>query len=250
MSEAVERAAALLDQAPYVAALTGAGISMDSGIPAFRGAQGLWDTYDPMEYATIRAFRANPEKVWGMLRDLGDLMDGALPNPGHTGMAELERLDCLHVIVTQNVDGLHQAAGSRTVHEFHGNSRRLVCLDCGTKHEPAANDEAAAFPPRCACGAVLKPDVVFFGEMIPDEALAHGYAAAKRSRAMLVVGTSAEVHPAAQLPVIAKRNGAAIIEVNPEPSALTETLTDVFIQAGASEAMPGLVAAVRELREN
>ena len=249
MSDRIEAAAGLLDGADFVAALTGAGISVDSGIPAFRGSQGLWDKYDPMEYATIDAFRANPEKVWGMLRELEDLVGDAQPNPAHTGLAALERLDCLHAIVTQNVDGLHQAAGSRTVYEFHGNGARLACLECGAKHEREDVD-AAQFPPQCHCGAVLKPDVVFFGEAIPDEALAHGFQAAKNCQVMLVVGTSAEVVPAAHLPIIAKKHGASIIEINIAPTGLTHELTDVFIESGAADALTQLTAAVSEIRGN
>lgn len=250
MTDATAAAAAVLDRAGFVTALTGAGISVDSGIPAFRGAQGLWERYDPMEYATIQAFRANPERVWRMLRELGDIMGHARPNAGHLALAELERLGCLHAIVTQNVDGLHQAAGSTSVYEFHGNGRRLVCPACGATR-PAEIGAVDDFPPHCAdCGAVLKPDVVFYGEDIPHLALTLAYDAAERSDAMLVVGTSAEAYPAAHLPVFAKDAGATIIEVNPAPTDLTRTLTDIYIERGASEALPALVAAVRALRGN
>ena len=250
MTDVYAQVAAVLDQAQFVAALTGAGLSVDSGIPAFRGAQGLWDKYDPMEYATIEAFRADPGKVWGMLRELSDLVGDAQPNAGHTGLAELEQLDCLHTVITQNVDGLHQAAGSRVVYEYHGSSRRLACLACRAVYDRDDPQFETQFPPECDCGAILKPDVVMFGEMIPDLPLAHGYQAARTCQAMLVVGTSAEVVPAAQLPVIAKRHGATLIEINPEPTPLTDTLADISIRAGASEALPKLVAAVRAQRGN
>lgn len=245
----ITAAAGVLDRARFVVALTGAGISVDSGIPAFRGTQGLWDRYDPAEYATIAAFRADPEKVWGMLRELGGLIGAARPNPGHLALAELEQLDGLHAIVTQNVDGLHQAAGSRTVYEFHGNGARLACLACNAKRK-LVDLSLADVPPRCACGAIMKPDVVFIGEAISDEALAHGFQAARTCQAMLVVGTSAEMYPAAQLPVIAKKHGAVLVEINPEPTPLTDVLTDIFIQAGAGEALPELVTALRALRGN
>jgi NAD-dependent deacetylase len=227
-------------------ALTGAGISVDSGIPDFRSPGGLWSKYDPMEYATIQAFHANPVKIWKMLRELSEMVGDARPNPGHEGLAELEALGRLSSVITQNVDGLHQEAGNSVVIEFHGNGRKLVCLSCKRKYnrEDIVPD---VFPPMCACMNVLKPDVVFFGEMIPMNALLHAQAETEACDVMLVIGTSAQVVPAASLPPIAKSKGATIIEINPEHTPLTATVADISIHESASAAVPALARAVKEI---
>lgn len=139
-----------------VVALTGAGISIDSGIPAFRGSQGLWDRYDPMDYATIEAFTSHPERVWPMLLELEDLMAAARPNPAHSALAELEQMGRMHLVITQNIDGLHQAAGSRRVVELHGSGRRMICLDCGQRYGKSIVS-MGDMPPRCACGGSSSP---------------------------------------------------------------------------------------------
>ena len=248
MVSLIESVADRITSAGKVMALTGAGISVDSGIPQFRGTQGLWDKYDPMEYATINAFLSNPVKVWTMLRELGDVIGDAKPNPGHTGLAELEFLGKLSSIVTQNVDGLHQAAGNSTVIEFHGNGRKLVCLSCKRRYD---RDDITpdAFPPMCACLNILKPDVVFFGEMIPMHALMAAQTEVEQCNVMLVVGTSAQVVPAASLPHTAKSRGATIIEINPEPTPLTNSVADISIHESASTAVPAIASAVRKLLE-
>ncbi len=246
VKEQLSRAAGLIAGADTVVALTGAGISVDSGIPAFRGAQGLWERYDPMEYASIEAFRREPAKVWTMLRELDELVQGAEPNPAHLALARLEELGRLAMIVTQNVDGLHQAAGSRRVVELHGSGKRLVCLDCG---RPVRRGELLleGSPPRCSCGGLVKPDVVFFGEPIPERAALSAFAMAGSCQAMLVVGTSALVSPASHLPVMAKQAGAMVIEVNPEPTFLTGQVADLTLQGGASEVLAELVDEVERL---
>ena len=246
MDDRLKQAAEKIAAAEKVVALTGAGISVDSGIPDFRSADGLWSKYDPMEYGTIDAFLANPVKIWNMMRELSDLVGDAQPNPGHAGLAELESLGRLSSIITQNVDGLHQAAGNSTVIEFHGNGRRLACLNCRRKYD---RDEIVpdSFPPMCACLNVLKPDVVFFGEMIPMHALLHAQSEAQNCDVMLVVGTSAQVAPASDLPHVAKAKGATIIEVNPESTRLTTLIADISIHQSATTAMPDMAWAVREL---
>lgn len=246
MESLIQTAAEKIAGAEKVIALTGAGISVDSGIPAFRGTQGLWDRYDVMEYGTIEAFHANPIKIWNMIRELAELIDGAEPNPGHTGLAELESLGKLSCIVTQNVDGLHQVAGNSSVIEFHGNGRRLVCLSCKRRYD-RDDIPADSFPPMCACLNILKPDVIFFGEMIPMHALLAAQSDAEKCDLMLVVGTSAEVEPAASLPYVAKSRGATVIEVNPEATKLTDTIADVSIHESASMVVPAIVGAVRKL---
>jgi NAD-dependent deacetylase len=247
VQDKLNEAAEILARSKSTVALTGAGISVDSGIPAFRGAQGLWERYDPMDYASIEAFRRNPAKVWGMLRELETLVLAARPNPVHHALAELESLGLLDLVVTQNIDGLHQEAGSQAVVEFHGSGRRLVCLACGRdlRRSEVLLDE---LPPRCSCGGLIKPDVVFFGEPIPQRALLAGMASAQACTAMLVVGTSAVVAPASSLPVLAQSAGAKVIEVNLEPTPLTGQVADISLLAGGAEVLPRLVEMVKQLR--
>lgn len=246
MKEQLDQAAELIAGAETVLALTGAGISVESGIPAFRGSQGLWERYDPYEYASIDAFRRDPVKVWGMLRELDKMVRGAEPNPAHYALARLEAMGHLTMIVTQNIDGLHQAAGSRQVVEFHGSGRRLVCLDCGrqVRRGEVMLDE---LPPRCSCGGLIKPDVVFFGEPIPEREALKAFAMAGSCQVMLVAGTSALVAPASHLPVMAMQAGAAVIEVNPEATPLTGQVAKVSLQGGASEVLSELADEVQRL---
>ncbi len=246
MEARIKEVALLLHRANASVALTGAGISVESGIPAFRGTQGLWERYDPIEYASIEAFRANPAKVWNMLLELDELVLAARPNQAHHALARLESLGLLSSVVTQNIDGLHQAAGSRHVVEFHGSGRRLRCLSCGrqVRRNEIMMDQ---MPPRCGCGGLVKPDVVFFGEPIPDRAAMTAFALASACQVMLVVGTSAVVAPASQLPLMAKRAGATVVEINLEPSLISQGVSDYIFQASASQVLPLLVAAVEAL---
>lgn len=241
MTEGVERAADLIESIGSAAVLTGAGISVESGIPDFRSKGGLWTRFPPEEYATISAFKRDPAKVWQMLTEMEKVLDAAAPNPAHKALAEMEARGIVKGIVTQNIDGLHQAAGSKNVIEFHGSHTSLTCLACGK----AMTREAAKKqppPPLCAaCGAVVKPDVIFFGEMIPPEALTSARSLASGCGVMLVVGTSAEVAPASQMPMLAKRGGARIIEINLERTVLTATVTDVFIRGKAGDILPELL---------
>jgi len=235
------------------AALTGAGVSTESGIPDFRSHGGLWEKFDPMEYATIDAFRRDPEKVWVMLKEMDELLEDAGPNPAHTGLARLEELGVLKGIVTQNIDNLHQEGGSKNVIEFHGNGRRLVCLKCNTTvdaKKARANWENE-FPPRCpACGYVLKPDVVFFGEPIPQDASARAMELAQGVSVLLVVGTSAVVAPASYIPMVARKMGATIVEINIEHTVLSEGFSDYTLRGKAGEIVPALVRAVEAALDN
>jgi NAD-dependent deacetylase len=163
------RMAERLLRSAYVVALTGAGISVESGIPDFRSAGGLWSKYDPMEYGTIESFRANPAKVWKMLAELDEVLLRADPNPAHRALAELEKRGILRLIITQNVDSLHQRAGNTKVVEFHGNNRTLRCDSCGQVFS-RASVSLKNLPPRCPCGEALRPELVFFGEPIPGDA--------------------------------------------------------------------------------
>lgn len=242
-----EQAARVLKNAACAIASTGAGISVESGIPDFRGPHGIWTKYPPDEYATIDAFMANPEKVWGLWREIGATFLDCQPNPGHRALAELERLDRLHAVITQNVDNLHQLAGSAKVVEYHGNARRLTCLKCRARvpYEPGST----VYPPvpTCACGGLLKPDVVMFGEMIPKHAMFEAEVFAQKCDVVIVVGTSAQVFPAAELPFAAKQRGAYIIEANIERTDFTETITDAFLEGPAGETLPKLVETLKSL---
>ena len=246
MHELAEQAADIIIGSKVTLALTGAGISVESGIPDFRSAAGLWSRYDPAEYATISAFRANPEKVWEMLLEMDEIVGQAKPNKAHLALGELETMGLLDCVITQNVDNLHQAGGSKNVIEYHGNSSTLSCLSCGKRY--AAEEKRGERPPRCACQNVLKPDVIFFGEAIPQKAMSRSFEFASSAQALLVVGTSAVVSPVNIIPSIAKRNGAKIIEVNKERTHLTDTLTDIFFQGSAGEIMPQIVAAAKQCR--
>ena len=245
MQDLIERAAQTIRTARKTVALTGAGISAESGIPTFRDPGGLWDRYDPEEYATIEAFHRDPGKVWRMMKDFTELKT-ALPNPGHFGLAHLEQLGLLHCIITQNVDNLHQAAGSRDVIGFHGNMRQVVCLSC-RKMLPLEEISLETLPPYCGCGGVFKPAGVFFGEPIPSHALYRSQDEAQSCDLILVIGTSAVVYPAADIPRMAKEGGAQVIEINPERTDLTDRLADLIIQEKAGTAIPQIVAAIKAM---
>ncbi len=240
------KAANIVVDSRMTIALTGAGISVESGIPDFRSAGGLWEKFDPAEYATIEAFRANPEKVWEMLREMEEVVLQAKPNKAHIGLGELEKLHLLHYIITQNVDNLHQAGGARNVIEYHGNSATLSCVTCGRRYTAA--EKRGEHLPRCRCGSVLKPDVIFFGEAISLDALNRSFDLASSAQALLVIGTSAAVSPANTIPAVAKQNGAKIIEINKEETHLTHTLTDIFLQGSAGEIVSEMVEEVRSLK--
>jgi len=244
-AQLIQRAAKDILHSKKTIAFTGAGISVESGIPDFRGAQGLWEKYDPEEYAHIQAFYSNPDRVWLMLKEMFSLIMTAKPNPAHIGLAELERMGLLSSIVTQNVDGLHQAAGSKNVIEFHGTHRTLSCLKCSTKID-GTSLELKDLPPRCSrCSSLLKPDVVFFGEAIPWEAQVISLKESKSCNAVLVIGTSAVVYPAASIPYTAKEKGAIIIEINKESTPLTQEISDYLIRGSAGEILPAIVEEVK-----
>ncbi len=250
MDREMDRAVEKILNARYVIALTGAGISTESGIPDFRSAGGLWEKYNPAEYATIEAFRSDPGKVWRMLFDMVDITVNARYNAGHAALAELEKMNILRCIITQNIDNLHQEAGSANVIEYHGNVSRLECLHCGADYDKNEFDAATLIqkkiPPVCRkCGDILKPAVVLFGELIPEEATVVSLDAARKADVVLVVGTSAVVYPAANIPLVAKQNRAVIIEFNTERTALTNFATDIFIQGMAGKTLPEMVRCLK-----
>ena len=244
MSDAIASARQRLTGARRVAVLTGAGISAESGIPTFRDAQtGLWAQFDPMQLATEDGFRADPSLVWRWYAWRRTLVGQAQPNAGHQALAAAEAgFERLRVI-TQNVDGLHARAGSTEPIELHGNLMRTTCLErCGFSEDAPARLPAGE-PPRCPrCGAWLRPAVVWFGEMLDPAVLQDAAAAAEDCDVMLVVGTSGLVYPAAGLPAGARRAGAAVITVNPEPTDLDD-LAAVCIRGKAAEVLPRLLEA-------
>lgn len=230
-----------------VVAFTGAGISVESGIPDFRGAGGLWEKYDPSEYATIEAFHADPQKVWAMLKDMGALLESSKPNPAHLALAKLEEMGHVRSVITQNIDHLHQEAGNTKVIEYHGSHRKLICLTCGEIYE---RDQVNLdrLPPRCRCTGVLKPDVVFFGEPIPWRAHLQAQEEAQNCEVMLVIGTSAIVSPACDIPVMARRAGAVIVEVNLEETPLTRHISHWILKGPASEILQAVLREIRVLK--
>lgn len=244
IQQKIRKAAEIICQSKQTLALTGAGISVESGIPDFRSPGGLWERFDPMEYGTISAFRTDPQKVWIMLQEAAELIDRARPNPAHEGLGRLQQMGLLHTIITQNIDNLHQEGGATRVIEYHGNTRTLSCLWCQLRYG-ADELREQEMPPKCSCGKILKPDAIFFGEAIPARALQESNGLAAGCEALLVVGTSAEVAPANTIPLTAKMAGAQIIEINSSVTVLTPILTDVFLQGKASEVVTALVDEVK-----
>jgi len=238
-----QEAADLIRSSTKAVALTGAGISVESGIPDFRSPGGLWERFDPFEYATIMAFERHPAKVWVMLKEMDHILVQAKPNPAHYALAALEEKGHLTGIVTQNVDNLHQTAGSVNVTEYHGNAHRFACLNCKGIWPREALDFDQT-PLYCYCGGLIKPDVIFFGEAIPDEAMFKANAWALNCDLMLLIGTSGEVAPANVLPQVAKNQGAIILESNIEHTRMTNYFTDYFLPGPAGEVWPEVMKAL------
>jgi len=237
MEQSVKKAAELLRQSKYTTAFSGAGISVESGIPPFRGETGLWSKYNPV-VLDIDYFHTHPLESWNVIKEIFyDFFGKARPNDAHRVLAEMEEKGLLKNIITQNIDNLHQEAGSREVYEFHGNSRELICTGCGRRHTVEEID-LDKLPVSCiSCGGLVKPDFIFFGEGIPSVAYSKSVEASQRADVFLVIGTTGEIMPASQIPIMAKSNGAKIIEVNIAPSNYTHSITDVFLQGKATEVM-------------
>jgi NAD-dependent deacetylase len=250
----IERAAVLIAPARHVVALTGAGLSVESGIPPFRGPGGLWTKHGEPPMDGYQRFLTDPAKAWrerlspsGPMRELWETLQAAQPNPGHHALAELEDAGVLQCLITQNVDNLHRAAGSRRLAEIHGNYTLIRCIECVSRF---ARDEIPLheLPPRCPrCGGLLKSDTVSFGEPIPADVLAQCFDEAEQCDCMLVAGTSATVYPAAQFPLDVRRRGGHLIEINLYESELTPCCA-VSVRGSAATALPLLAARVRQLR--
>lgn len=233
---AIQEAMEIIKESRHLVAYTGAGISVESGVPPFRGPDGLWSSYDP-KYLELAYFHQHPEDCWRILKEIFyEHFAKAEPNDAHRVLARLERRGLLKAVITQNIDNLHQIAGSQKVIEFHGNTRDLVCLSCGATIA-ADPDILGILPPKCTCGGVLKPDCVFFGEEIPQRAWLESRREIEAADVVIVVGSTGEVYPAASLPHQAAGNGARIVEINPEDSNFTHTITDVFIPLAAGTAL-------------
>jgi len=237
MQSLIEHAVVELKKSKFTIAFTGAGISVESGIPPFRGEHGLWNKYNP-EVLDLGYYLENQEKCWYYIREIFyDFFADAKPNAAHKVLAKLEKSGLLNSVITQNIDNLHQEAGSKTVYEFHGNSKKLKCLKCG-KTYGENNIDFQTIPPRCADdNQVLKPDFIFFGEGIPHDAYSYSFAAAEKAEVCLIIGSTGEVMPASYVPKTAKQNGATIIEINPEESMFTNQVTDIHLKGKAGDIM-------------
>ena len=226
--------------------LTGAGVSTESGIPDFRSPTGLWATFDPLEYGSIEAFRRDPHKVWSFYKPRVAMLAEAEPNPAHLALAELERLGLVDAVVTQNIDRLHERAGSSEVVEVHGSVRTSSCRACGERYgiEQVLELLAAADAPVCpACGEILKPDVVFFGELLPVEEIERAFELARKAGLLLVVGSALEVHPVAALPLETLSAGGELAIVNRGPTPYDERAS-LRIDGSAGEVLPAVVRAL------
>jgi len=253
LEEAIEAAARLVVASNHVVALVGAGHSVESGIPPFRGPGGLWTKYGEPDMLGYQSFTRDPKKWWeetlsdtGPMRELLDALAQAQPNPGHYALAELEQLGQLQHIITQNIDNLHQEAGSTAITEIHGSRVKLRCISCNTRW-PVDEFPIEELPPKCPqCGGTVKTDTVMFGEPIPRDALEECIRQSHMCDCMLLVGTSGVVYPAAGFPQDVKMNGGKLIEFNTNETALTP-LCDVILRAPTGTSLPMLVERVRQL---
>ena len=232
-----------LQKAKKIVFVTGAGISQESGIPTFRGNDGLWKTYDPMQLATIDAFHQNPKLVWEWYEDRRKNILAAKPNVGHVAISELAKYKEVWVL-TQNIDGLHQRAGSLNVLELHGSIITIKCTVCDFKDK--ITNSFSEIPPLCKCGNILRPDVVWFGEPLPHDAWDDAMMRSSLCDIMIVAGTSLNVSPANLLPIYAKQYGALMIEVNPEETMMSTSM-DLSIRSTSAKALPELVLIAQKL---
>ena len=243
MDEAIAKLKEYVSKSEKIVAFTGAGFSAESGISTFRGAGGLWSKYDPSIYADINYFVQDPTYYWSFYRDERyPTIKKAKPNEGHYALAELDKQGKLYRVITQNIDGLHQEAGLSGVIELHGNTRKILCTRCDKTYtmDEAYEKLKKELPPRCSCGAVLKPGTVLFGEPLPQVALEMAQLASKNCDMFLVLGSSLVVYPAASMPTIAKRNGATLVIINIDPTPLDDT-ADLVINDSTSKVLSKIV---------
>ncbi|MGB9744021.1 MAG: SIR2 family NAD-dependent protein deacylase [Desulfurella sp.] len=237
----VKRAAYLIKQSKFTVCFTGAGISVESGVPSFRGEDGLWEKYDPSMFE-IDYFYKHPDKSWALINKIFfEVLKDKKPNKAHFALAKLEELGYIKALITQNIDNLHYLAGSKNIVEYHGNSRMLVCRNCGRKFNISDFDLSSV--PYCPyCKVPLKPDFIFFGEMIPKEAQEKSEQLMNNCDLLIIIGTSGLVYPAAFLPPMAKKKGAKIIEINKTFSEYTDKIVDVFLEGSASEILEEILS--------
>ena len=234
-----------MQSAESVVVFTGAGISAESGVPTFRGEDGLWKKFKPEELANFDAFMRNPELVWEWYKYRKQVISNVQPNPGHYAIVELEKMYKHFAVITQNVDNLHRRAGSKVVHELHGNIMKNYCIDCYKNYPDEvifSRDDA----PKCECGGFIRPGVVWFGEMLPEDQWDAAEKASLSADVFFSVGTSGVVYPAASLPHEAKRNGAYIVEINPEPTPIS-SIADEFLQGKSGEILPQLIEQLKKV---
>ena len=253
LEEQLEQAAQIIADSSYLIALVGAGMSKESGIPTFRGGDGLWDKHGEPPMDGYQRFLADPAAWWAERLsqqqqggELAQAIKEAKPNPGHIALAEMERAGYLKHIITQNIDNLHQEAGSIAITEIHGNRTKMRCIECSNRW-PREEFKTDQVPPKCPdCRGLVKGDTVMFGEPIPPDALESCYREAQRADAVLLLGTSAVVYPAAEFPAIAYRRGAKLIEVNPQETPLSD-LCSAVLRAPSGQALPKLLELVNAL---
>jgi NAD-dependent deacetylase len=231
-----------------IGVLTGAGVSAESGISTFRDPDGLWTKFNPMELSSIDGFMANPERVWEWYQYRKKIADEAKPNPGHYALAEMEKMSDNFYVFTQNVDRLHQRAGLKNVYELHGNIIENKCFDCGRPYTGPTDLSDRQLPVCPYCGGKIRPNVVWFGEQLPQDVLQLADSVARTCDVFFSVGTSAEVYPAAALPHTAKQYGAFLVEVNPNVTSLS-SYADVHLQAPSGEALPRLIDVFKKYKE-
>ena len=247
--EDLGRAAQMLADARRIVCLTGAGVSAESGIPTFREAQtGLWARFDPQQLASQEGFAADPGLVWRWYMRRLSAVEQAQPNSGHFALAEIGALTLSFTLVTQNIDDLHERAGSSQILHLHGRIARFHCNLCQFEHALTSHERVASQPPHCMnCGGLVRPSVVWFGEMLPNRVLDRAWREAERCDLILVVGTSGVVYPAAQLPFVARHAGGRVIEINPEETPVAE-IADISLTGPSGQLLPQLAERVRQLK--
>ena len=234
-NDSIKEAVSVIENSEHISVFTGAGISVESGIPPFRGENGLWKKYDPEKFTLVN-FYENPEASWELCKNVFyDLYKKVEPNQAHEILANWEKKNIIESVITQNIDGLHQNAGSKKVFEFHGTYQELICTECKQIIE-FEKSLIQNLPPECNnCGGLLKPNFIIFGEDIPQDAYKNSLKEAHQADVFLVIGTTGEVMPACSIPEIASREGADIIEINIEKSKFSNNITDIFLQGKATE---------------
>ena len=241
-----QEAVDLIENADHLVVFTGAGISIESGIPTFRGENGLWEKYD-MNYLTLDYFYNSPAASWVFNKKIFyETFEGKTPNEAHLALSHLESEGIVKKVITQNIDNMHTLAGSEKVIEFHGNARFAICTKCQKKYK-IDDDLINNLPPKCdECNEILKPDFIFFGESLDEEVYDAAFNEAEKADVVLVIGTTGIIRPASNIPIYAKDTGAKIIEINTEVSEFTEDLTDIFIQEKATVAMGEILEMMKE----